>query len=96
MAHNGGGFPSPDPSDGRGRRGFTRPMMLPGRQSNVSAPIEWSESSVGRALESVIGDCAVYDAEGRRPGRVPLAQAAKAAYASDGFVWIGLQQPTAE
>lgn len=49
-----------------------------------------------RDLEDVIGDCAVYGTDGRRPGRVPLPAAAKAAQASDGFVWIGLQQPTAQ
>lgn len=47
-------------------------------------------------VERVIGDCAVYERGSRRPGRVPLAQAGAAAATTDGFVWIGLQQPTAE
>ena len=47
------------------------------------------------AVEAVIGDCAVYERGRRRPGRVPLAQAAQTADAADGFVWVGLQQPSA-
>jgi magnesium transporter len=47
-------------------------------------------------VERVIGDCAVYDRTGRRPGRVPLSAAGAAAATTDGFVWIGLQQPTAQ
>jgi magnesium transporter len=44
----------------------------------------------------VIGDCAVYENGRRRPGRVPLEQAGEVARTTSGFVWIGLQQPTAE
>jgi magnesium transporter len=44
----------------------------------------------------VIGDCGVYEDGRRRPGRVPLDQAGEAARTTSGFVWIGLQQPTAE
>jgi magnesium transporter len=44
----------------------------------------------------VIGDCAVYERGVRRPGRVPLHAAGDAATSTDGFVWIGLQQPTAD
>jgi magnesium transporter len=51
---------------------------------------------VTRDLDDVIGDCAVYDGGGRRPGRVSLRDAAGEAHRSDGFVWIGLQQPTEE
>ena len=46
-------------------------------------------------VERVIGDCAVYERGGRRPGRVPLHLAGDAAGSTDGFVWVGLQQPTA-
>ena len=46
-------------------------------------------------LDQVIGDCAVYEGGGRRPGRVALTDAGAAAASTDGFVWIGLQQPTA-
>jgi magnesium transporter len=46
------------------------------------------------AVESVIGDCAVYEKGLRRSARVPLAEAAAAAKATSGFVWIGLQQPS--
>jgi magnesium transporter len=44
----------------------------------------------------VIGDCGVYEGGRRRPGRVPLDEAGEVARSTDGFVWIGLQQPTAE
>jgi magnesium transporter len=55
--------------------------------------------STGRGredVERVIGDCAVYERGGRRPGRVPLDIAGEAAATTDGFVWIGLQQPSAD
>lgn len=43
----------------------------------------------------MIGDCAVYKVRGRRTGRLPRYQARKVAHTTSGFVWIGLQQPTA-
>ena len=46
-------------------------------------------------VETVIGDCAVYDARGRRPGSVALVDASRAAADADGFVWVGLQKPSA-
>jgi magnesium transporter len=49
-----------------------------------------------RGIDEVIGDCGVYEDGHRRPGRVPLDQAARAAAETTGFVWIGLQQPTVE
>ena len=49
-----------------------------------------------RGIDEVIGDCGVYEHGRRRPGRVPLDKAGDAARSTDGFVWIGLQQPTAE
>ena len=52
-------------------------------------------SAPGRQVEDVIGDCAVYEHGVRRPGRVPLDRAGDAAAATDGFVWVGLQQPSA-
>ncbi len=54
----------------------------------ASAPVE--------VVERVIGDCAVYERGRRRPGRVPLGVAGDTAAATDGFVWIGLQQPSAQ
>ena len=45
--------------------------------------------------EAVVADCGVY-ADGRRlPGRPPVAEAGNLARATDGFVWVGLQQPSA-
>ncbi len=54
-------------------------------------------AEAARGIDDVIGDCAVYEGGRRRPGRVPLADAGRAAVdaQADGFVWIGLQQPTA-
>ncbi len=49
-----------------------------------------------RNVEDVIGDCAVYDSGLRRSTRLPMQQAARAARATAGFVWIGLQNPSAE
>ncbi len=53
------------------------------------------DSAAPAAVERVVGDCAVYEHGHRRAGRVPLARAAETAAGTDGFVWIGLQQPTA-
>jgi magnesium transporter len=49
-----------------------------------------------RHIEEVIGDCALYRDGRRQPGRLALADAGEAARDTEGFVWIGLQQPTAE
>ncbi len=49
-----------------------------------------------RQLAGVIGDCALYERGTRRPGALPLAEAGNASRGTDGFVWIGLQQPTAD
>ena len=43
---------------------------------------------------STIGDCALYEDCARQTGRLDLDQAAHAAGSTDGFVWIGLQQPS--
>ena len=47
-------------------------------------------------VERVIGDCAIYRAGGREAGRLPLHEAVGATADRGGFVWIGVQQPTAE
>jgi magnesium transporter len=62
--------------------------------TSTPAQVTDPRPSSGHALEAVIADCAVYENGGRKPGRVPLDRAAEAARHSDGFVWIGLQQPT--
>jgi magnesium transporter len=49
-----------------------------------------------RGIDEVIGDCALYVDGRRRPGRVSLTDAGRAADAGRGFVWIGLQQPSAD
>jgi magnesium transporter len=47
-------------------------------------------------IDRKIGDCALYEHGRRCSGRLPLSDAGDAARATSGFVWIGLQQPTAE
>jgi len=51
--------------------------------------------SVGSSVDAHIGDCAVYEDGQRRGGRIPLEDACEAARRTHGFVWVGLQQPTA-
>jgi len=47
-----------------------------------------------RSLEDVVGDCAVYETGLRSSTRLPVQQAARTARRTNGFVWIGLQNPT--
>ena len=49
-----------------------------------------------RAGDAAIGDCGLYEDGHRRPGRIPLDEAGDVARTTSGFVWIGLQQPTAK
>ncbi|WP_213284205.1 magnesium and cobalt transport protein CorA [Cellulomonas hominis] len=53
-------------------------------------------TDVGRVgADAAIGDCGLYT-EGRRvPGRVPLGEAGDAARATEGYVWVGLREPSA-
>ena len=44
--------------------------------------------------DAAIGDCGLYTRGQRVPGRVPLDRAGDAAQGTDGFVWIGLREPT--
>lgn len=52
------------------------------------------ECDVPDSLQAKIGDCALYQGGRRVPGMVPLAKAGNIARTAEGFVWIGLQQPT--
>jgi magnesium transporter len=65
-----------------------------GDDSGRAEPVK--DGTDERGIDAVIGDCGVYEDGRRRPGRVPLDQAGEAARTTSGFVWIGLQQPTAE
>ena len=49
-----------------------------------------------RGVESVIGDCGLYEDGRRVPGRLTLPRALAASRRTHGFVWIGLQNPTEE
>jgi magnesium transporter len=88
-----------DRDDERRRPGALVRGLLPRRVGSVveaadpAAPVPGVEQA--RDLESVIGDCALYEEGGRRTGRLPLREARAAARSTSGFVWIGLQQPTA-
>ncbi|WP_217702661.1 magnesium and cobalt transport protein CorA [Nocardioides guangzhouensis] len=44
----------------------------------------------------MIADCGVYENGRRVSGRISLDRAAEAAHSTSGFVWVGLQDPTAE
>jgi magnesium transporter len=46
------------------------------------------------SLDTVIGDCAVYERGLRLSAKLPFEEAVKAARETSGFVWIGLQRPT--
>ncbi|WP_340293373.1 magnesium and cobalt transport protein CorA, partial [Aquipuribacter hungaricus] len=46
--------------------------------------------------ERAVGDCAVYTPDGRVEGRLPLHGAVASAEQRGGFVWVGVQQPSAE
>jgi magnesium transporter len=51
----------------------------------------------GPELHGAVADCAVYDGGRRRGGRLTIPQARHAARTvRDGFVWLGLVEPTAE
>jgi magnesium transporter len=69
------------------------PDQLAGESVQVAHP---DAGFPRRELDEVIGDCGVYENGRRRPGKVALGQAGKIARSTPGFVWIGLQQPTAE
>jgi magnesium transporter len=84
----------------RRRRSTGQPSAGPSAsEREPGAPERPTHTGAGlqrRELEEVIGDCAVYEDGRRRPGRVALSQAGRTAETTRGFVWIGLQQPTAE
>jgi magnesium transporter len=76
------------------------PRLVPGRSVDPADKPEAADNDVAvgmpRSLNDVIGDCGVYENGKRRPGRVPLDEAGEVARSTSGFVWIGLQQPSAE
>ena len=64
--------------------------------SGHGSPATHHQVPLPRDIEDVIGDCALYVDGQRQPGRLALEDAGDAARGTAGFVWIGLQQPTAE
>jgi magnesium transporter len=60
-----------------------------GADADRGAP---SDATTG--LDGVVADCAFYQAGRRRPGSLSAGGAARLARRTDGFVWIGLRQPT--
>ncbi|GIJ49124.1 magnesium transport protein CorA [Virgisporangium aliadipatigenens] len=58
--------------------------------------VEPTPEKTPRAIDEVIGDCAVYEQGRRKPGKIPFDELGRAVSGTDGFVWIGLQRPTAE
>jgi hypothetical protein len=49
-----------------------------------------------RNVEEAIGDCGIYEHGRWRPGRLPLDEETDAARRTDGFAWIGMQEPNAD
>jgi magnesium transporter len=75
------------------------PLLVAARRraanGDPAAPPAAGPADPPRPIDEVIGDCAVYEYGSRRPGRLPLEKAGSVARSTPGFVWIGLQQPTA-
>ena len=63
-------------------------------ETRSSEPVDDRTDQLG--IDAVIGDCGVYEDGRRQPGKVPLGRAGEIARTTPGFVWIGLQQPSAE
>ncbi|MFI5954679.1 magnesium and cobalt transport protein CorA [Cryptosporangium sp. NPDC051539] len=55
-----------------------------------------AEPPLVRSAEHAVVDCARYVDGQRTPGRLPLAEAPRAMRRREGFVWVGLREPTAE
>ena len=71
------------------------PTGDPGAATSADvSPAEVSPADVS-PVEHVIGECALYEPGARHSERVPFHQAAETAQGTEGFVWIGLQQPSA-
>ncbi len=75
-----------------GLRGWADPAVRRRQPPPVVRPAPQGGT---RDVESVIGDCGYYEPGGRRTGRLTVPEAVEAAKTGRGFVWIGLQQPTA-
>jgi len=58
--------------------------------SDDAGEVDWAEAE---RSSSRVGDCGLYAGGRRQPGKIPVEQAKEAARNTDGFVWIGLQQP---
>src|SRR4051794_12004726 len=76
------------------RRLIPNPSRIPGRRPGRVPPRDLrDELSPPRDIGDVIVDCALYQ-DGRRTGSVPMTEALERARAVDGFVWIGLREPS--
>jgi magnesium transporter len=73
--------------------GNTAAIPLRGRTSSDPAAHD-PEDRAQRNGESVMGDCALYVEGVRQPGTVPLDRGGDVARTTEGFVWIGLRQPS--
>jgi magnesium transporter len=83
----------PTPGAAAGRRPFWPVPSLPRRKR--AAPDDVDEADHERDRRSAIVDCALYQDGVRKGGQLPLETALDSAReVSDGFVWIGLYEPT--
>ncbi len=78
--------PQLPPAGGPGER------ELPAADEAAGRPVRRWGRGAGPGLDVVIGDCGVYVQGRRRPGRVTLGEAGRAARRRDGVVWIGLHR----
>ncbi len=69
-----------------------------GGAPDVSAQVATARGAAttkaGRGADAAVADCALYEHGRRQPGQLPLTEAGPLARVTDGFVWVGLQQPT--
>lgn len=83
---------SRDDGSGRGRSFGRRG----GPTDTAASPGEGSAEADAAREPSGIVDCARYRDGRRVAGRIGLAEAAHASASGDGFVWVGLREPTAD
>ncbi len=78
------------------RRQADRPEPSGNGVTGVTGVTDAPRPAAPTDVERAIADCAVYTGDGRLEGRLPLHDAVPTAEGMDGFVWVGVQQPSHE